>query len=64
MPEMDGLEATGIIKKQKPNLPIIVQTAFALENDKELSIEAGCNAYIQKPIQKTTLLRLMSKFLS
>ncbi len=64
MPEMDGLEATERIKKQKPDLPIIAQTAFAMENDKELSLEAGCNAYIKKPIQKAKLLSLMSQFLS
>ena len=64
MPEMDGLKATEIIKSQNPNLPIIAQTAFALENDKELSLEAGCNAYITKPIQKAHLLRIINQFLS
>jgi signal transduction histidine kinase/CheY-like chemotaxis protein len=64
MPEMDGLEATERIKKENPDITIIAQTAFAMENDKELSLEAGCNAYIQKPIQKVKLLSLMNKFLS
>ncbi len=64
MPEMDGLKATKKIKKKKPNLPIIAQTAFAMENDKELSLKAGCNAYIKKPIQKAQLLILMNQFLS
>jgi CheY-like chemotaxis protein len=64
MPEMDGLEATRIIKKSNPDIPIIAQTAFAMENDEKESLEAGCSAYIQKPIQKLNLLSLINKFLS
>jgi len=64
MPEMDGLEATRIIKKSNPDITIIAQTAFAMENDEKLSKEAGCSAYIQKPIQKLNLLSLIDKFLS
>ncbi len=64
MPEMDGLEATRIIKKSKPDITIIAQTAFAMENDEKASLEAGCSAFIQKPIQKLSLLSLLNKFLS
>ncbi|MFC2104835.1 two-component regulator propeller domain-containing protein [Bacteroidota bacterium] len=64
MPDMDGLEATRIIKKQNPNIPIIAQTAFAMENDEEMCKDAGCVAYIQKPIQKQALLALMNTYLS
>ena len=64
MPEMDGLEATRLIRKNNPNIPIIAQTAFSMENDEKLSLEAGCNAYITKPIQKHQLFSLLSKFLS
>jgi len=63
MPIMDGYEATKKIKKVKPKLPIIAQTAFALSNDREKSIEAGCDDYITKPINKNLLLKLTDHYL-
>lgn len=63
MPDLNGLEATVEIKKKKPNLPIIAQTAYAMEEDEESSMKAGCNDYISKPIRPENLLKLMSKYL-
>ena len=62
-PDLNGLEATIEIKKVFPNLPIIAQTAYALEEDEEASMNAGCNDYISKPIRPEHLLMLMSKYL-
>ncbi len=62
MPHMDGLEATKMIRQMDNKIPIIVQTAFAMENDEKISIECGCNDYISKPINKDRLLRLISIF--
>ena len=56
LPTIDGLEATCIIKKSKPNLPIIAQTANAMADDRRTIIEAGCDDYIAKPINKSELL--------
>jgi signal transduction histidine kinase/CheY-like chemotaxis protein len=63
MPEMDGLEATTIIKKGNKDISIIVLTAFAMENDEKMSLDAGCDAYLAKPFQKSNLLTLINKFL-
>ncbi|CAA6692070.1 MULTISPECIES: PAS domain S-box protein [unclassified Lentimonas] len=63
MPGMNGWEATRQIKKIKPNLPIVAQTAYAFENDREKCIEAGCDAYISKPIQPKQLLSLIASHL-
>ena len=63
MPEMNGWEATREIRKHKTDLPIIAQTAFAFENDKEKSMEAGCNDYIAKPVEKEKLLEVISNYL-
>ncbi|MDA3952608.1 MAG: response regulator [Bacteroidales bacterium] len=63
MPDLNGLEATSEIKKTFPNLPIIAQTAYAMEEDEEASIEAGCNDYISKPIRPERLLTIMSKYI-
>jgi len=64
MPEMDGLEASRIIKKIKPDISIIAQTAFAMENDEKSSFEAGCSAYISKPIRKPQLLSILNTYLT
>lgn len=61
MPDLSGIEATIEIKKQKPGIPIIAQTAFAYEKDKEEILNAGCIDYLCKPIDKNQLLRLIDK---
>lgn len=63
MPDLNGLEATVEIRKQKPNLPIIAQTAYAMEEDEDASIKAGCNDYISKPIRPENLLSIMANHL-
>lgn len=63
MPDLNGLEATIEIKKDFPKLPIVAQTAYAMEEDEEASIKAGCNDYISKPIRPEYLLTIMSKYL-
>jgi signal transduction histidine kinase/CheY-like chemotaxis protein len=59
MPQMNGYQATKKIRKFNKNVIILAQTAFALEGDKEKTIEAGCNGYISKPIKKEELSRLI-----
>jgi CheY-like chemotaxis protein len=63
MPLMDGYEATRLIKKFNPDIPIVAQTAYALSGDKENSLEAGCNDYISKPIRKADLFNVLTKYL-
>ncbi|MCD4833317.1 MAG: response regulator [Bacteroidales bacterium] len=63
MPDLNGLEATIEIKKDFPNLPIIAQTAYAMEEDEDASMEAGCDDYISKPIRPENLLAIMSKYI-
>ncbi len=63
MPEMDGLEATSIIRRRWPNGPkIIAITAYALAGDKERFIEAGMDDYISKPVQKEELAKVLGKY--
>ena len=64
MPYINGYEATKEIKKLNPSIPVIAQTAFAMEGDKEKSILAGCDDYITKPVQPRYLLEKISQFLS
>jgi CheY-like chemotaxis protein len=63
MPVMNGYEASTIIKKTNPNLPIIAQTAYAIAGDKEKALAAGCDDYIVKPIKRQNLYKLLAKYL-
>ncbi len=63
MPGMNGLEATMKIKKIDPKVPIIIQTAYAMQNDEKISHDAGCDDYISKPINKEKLLKLLNKWI-
>ncbi|MBN2524094.1 MAG: response regulator [Bacteroidales bacterium] len=63
MPYKNGYEATKEIKALKPGLPVIAQTAFAMEGDKEKSIIAGCDDYITKPLNPNNLYAKIDQFL-
>jgi len=64
MPEMNGIEVTREIRKIRKSLPIIAQTAFIFEDDKDIILEAGCDACLIKPIRKDHLLTVMSGFIN
>ncbi len=59
MPDLSGIDATIEIKRQKPEIPIIAQTAFAYDNDRREVLAAGCVDFITKPIDKKHLLSLI-----
>jgi len=60
LPDINGLELTGMIKNFNSNLKVIAQTAFALAGDREKAFEAGCSGYITKPVDKEELLKLIA----
>ena len=62
MPEMNGIETAREIKKIRKDLPIIAQTAFVFEDDKDIVLEAGCDACLIKPIRKDNLLSVLASF--
>ena len=63
LPEMDGFEATQRIKKIKPAVPIIAQTAYALADERAKALDAGCDYYLAKPISADALLYLLNQVL-
>lgn len=63
MPIMNGFEATKEIKKFRPKLPIIAQTAYAILGDREKALSEGCDDYISKPIKKEVLMSKIDKLL-
>ncbi len=63
MPEMDGFEATQIIKSLRPELPVVIQTAYAFKDDNEKAFAYGCDDFITKPISTEKLFVLLERFL-
>ncbi|MBN2761505.1 MAG: response regulator [Bacteroidales bacterium] len=60
MPEMDGVQAFKEIRKINTHLPIIAQTAYALEKEKQEFLSIGFDDYIAKPLDRRKLLNLIS----
>ncbi|RHJ80010.1 response regulator [Parabacteroides sp. AM08-6] len=63
MPEMNGLEALKEIRKKDKEIPIIMQSAYAFENDMEAARAAGSNGFITKPINIVELKKTISTYL-
>lgn len=63
MPIMDGIQTTIEIRKKGIKTPIIIQTAYTLNNEIDKSYSAGCNDYITKPIRKDEFLTKISNYL-
>jgi len=63
MPEMDGYEATKLIREFNKDLVIIAQTANGMQSDRDEAIAAGCTDYISKPINIKSLSELIRKYL-
>jgi hypothetical protein len=61
MPVMDGYTATKEIKKFRPDMPIIAQTAYAMESDRKKAMDEGCDDYIAKPIRRQDLIEIISR---
>lgn len=63
MPNLNGLEATKIIRELSPDVPIIIQSAFAYEYDRNAAEDAGSSDFISKPIAQERLKAVIKKHL-
>ncbi len=63
MPIMNGLEATRSIKSFRKDVPIIAQTAFAMDEDRRNCIAVGCDDFLAKPIRYRVLCETLAKYL-
>ena len=65
LPGMDGLEMTRQLKSnpETKDTVVVAVTAFAMKGDEEKALEAGCDGYITKPIDVTSLPRTIRKYM-
>jgi len=64
LPDFDGYEAMKGMRKINPDIPIIAQTAYAMEEEKDKILKSGFNNYIPKPIIKPKLIELLNEYLN
>jgi CheY-like chemotaxis protein len=62
MPIMDGYEAARLIREFNSNIPIIAQTAFSFESEKEVILTHHFDDYISKPIKPNELYDILNKY--
>jgi len=63
MPEMDGIQATQLIRQAGHEMPILAMTANVLKEDLERCLQAGMNGYVPKPVYKKDLLNIVQEWL-
>ncbi|OFX83227.1 MAG: hypothetical protein A2W99_12595 [Bacteroidetes bacterium GWF2_33_16] len=63
MPDMDGVEAIKLIRKENRTVPIIAFTAYALTNNEVNALDYGCNDYISKPSKPQFLIQKINEFI-
>lgn len=66
LPDINGFEVVRTLRtiEQLADIPIIMLTANNMDGDRELSLEAGCNAYLTKPVVRIELLNTIKYILS
>jgi CheY-like chemotaxis protein len=64
MPQMDGYEATRQIKEFRPSLPVVALTAYAMNQDRKLALDAGFDNHISKPFSSNALVDVLAQYLN
>ena len=62
MPVVNGIDATRKIRQFNTTVPIIAQSAYSFAGEQDQALEAGCNDYMTKPINKSRLFALIRKY--
>jgi CheY-like chemotaxis protein len=64
MPNVDGFEACSIIRKTKPDLPVVALTAAVLKDEVQKALDVGMNSHLAKPIDQDELTKVLSRHLN
>lgn len=66
LPEISGLDVTKRLKAddEVAHIPVIAVTAFAMKDDEQMILNAGCEAYMSKPISIPEFIRIIKEFLN
>lgn len=64
LPELNGLEVLQLVKRVRPELPIIMQTAKTWNNEEETCMKAGCDGFFSKPLKVDVLFEFIGEKLS
>jgi CheY-like chemotaxis protein len=64
MPQLDGYEATRLLRSRGYRLPIVALTAHAMQAEQDKCRAAGCDEFAAKPIHKEELLALVARFVT
>lgn len=63
LPEINGLDVTRYIRSKDSNIPVIAQTAYARDTDKQECLDAGCSDFITKPIKKNVFFDVLANYM-
>jgi PAS domain S-box-containing protein len=63
MPNMDGIEATREIRKFNKDMPVLAVSAYTMDDERENTIQAGCNDFMSKPVDPKQLLDMMQRYI-
>lgn len=63
LPDFTGLELTRLFKSKRSQIPVIAQTAHAMIAERQKCMEAGCDAYLTKPLRRDLLFQSIDRLL-
>ena len=63
LPGLSGLDAARAIRSSQPEIPIVAVSSLVMPGDRERALEAGCDAFVPKPIDDLRLIELVERLI-